>query len=195
MGHKPTPYEVFTKTHGVFDAESGSSQWSNTKSERVHVIFLTHVFFILLLLSIHYFAIYNGFFFQAEYRALLDEHPTRDPNQMWLDAVNNVEAGTKKKSNKSLFIGSASQIIYPSEPINYPSCESELKAALEEKFKELEARQQTFNARLEEAVRTGNDLNAYEIYQRLSNQIYVERECFRKLLNDYNIQVPFPPNQ
>ena len=47
MGQKPTPYEVFTKTHGVFDAESGNcSQWTNTKAEKVHVILL-HTFNLL----------------------------------------------------------------------------------------------------------------------------------------------------
>ena len=38
-GQKLTPYEIFTRTHGVFDTEYGDcSQWTNTKSEKVDVI-------------------------------------------------------------------------------------------------------------------------------------------------------------
>ena len=49
----------------------------------------------------------------------MEEHPTRDPSQNWLDAVKNVESGSNKKNKKrkEVFgVGSASQIIYPSEP-------------------------------------------------------------------------------
>ncbi|CAO2835178.1 unnamed protein product [Amaranthus hypochondriacus] len=172
MGQKPTPYEVFTKTHGVFDAESGNcSQWTNTKAEKVH----------------------------AEYRALQEEHPTEDPNQIWLDAVNNIDHG-KKKKNKIVFgLGSASQYMYPQEPPRTPTSQPDFLAIIEEKFKELEERQKEFNDRLEEAFQNRflNAATASEIHRTLSNQVVVERECYQNLLRRNNMYqcFPQPPNQ
>ena len=59
-----------------------------------------------------------------EYRSLIEQHPTRDPSQIWLDAIKNVENGSNKKNKKTkevFGVGSASQIIYPPEPADIPA--------------------------------------------------------------------------
>ena len=109
-----------------------------------------------------------------EYRALLDVHPTFDSSQFWFDVIKNVETGscTKRNKRREVFgVGSASQIIYPSEPTYNPSsqpAQPDYDAIIQQRFADLEARQMDFNNRLEEAVRMENAQTAYENHQRLT---------------------------
>ena len=86
-----------------------------------------------------------------EYRVLLDEHPICDPSQIWLDAIKNVDVGssTKKKKRREVFgVGSASQIIYPSEPTDNSSshpAQPDYDAIIQQRFADLEVRQTEFN--------------------------------------------------
>ena len=48
-GQRPTPYEIFTRTHGVFDNDTGDcSQWTNSKSQKVNVIIIKLVYLFIL---------------------------------------------------------------------------------------------------------------------------------------------------
>ena len=93
-----------------------------------------------------------------EYRSLMEEHPTRDPSQIWLDAIQNVESGSNKKNKKAkryFGFGSASQIIYPPEPTDIPSsqpAQPDYDAIIQKRFADLEARQMEFNNQLWEAI-------------------------------------------
>ena len=135
-----------------------------------------------------------------EYRSLMEEHPTRDPSQIWLDAIKNVESGSNKKNKKSkevFGVGSASQIIYPPEPTDIPSsqpAQPDYDAIIQQRFADLEARQMEFNNQLWEAIRRGNAQTAYEYHQRMTEQIAREREQFMKFLEShFNLNQPPPP--
>ena len=135
----------------------------------------------------------------------MEEHPTRDPSQIWLDAIKNVESRSSKKNKKSkeaFGVGSASQIIYLPEPTDIPSsqpAQPDYDAIIQQRFADLEARQMEFNYRLWEAVRMGNAQTAYETHQRLTEQIQRERELFLKFIqshfNLYQSPPPPPPNE
>ena len=136
---------------------------------------------ILCLFVIDFFVLLKD-----EYRALMEKHPTRDPSQIWLDAIKNVESRSSKKNKKSkevFGVGSASQIIYSPEPTDIPSsqpAQPDYDAIIQQRFVDLEARQMEFNNQLWEAIRRGNAQTAYETHQRLTEQITRERELFLK---------------
>ena len=104
----------------------------------------------------------------------MEEHPTRDPSKVWLDAIKNVESGSNKKYKKSkevFGVGSASQIIYPPEPMDIPSsqpAQPDYDAIIQQRFADLEARQMEFNNQLWEAIQRGNAQTAYENHQRMT---------------------------
>ncbi|XP_057517114.1 uncharacterized protein LOC130798229 [Amaranthus tricolor] len=171
QGQRPTAYEIFTRTHGVFDNDTGdcsqwtNSKWTNSKSQKVN----------------------------DEYRSLMEENPTRDPSKVWLDAIKNVESGSNKKYKKSkevFGVGSASQIIYPPEPTEISSsqpAQPDYDAIIQQRFADLEARQMEFNNQLWEAIRRGNAQTAYEYHQRMTEQLAREREQFMKFLESIKV--------
>ena len=129
---------------------------------------------------------------KGEYRVLMEEHPTRDPSQIWLDAIKKsgkrVKHKKQKKIKKVFGVGSASQIIYPLEPTDILSsqpAQPDYDAIIQQRFADLEARQIEFNNRLWEAVRMENAQTAYETHQRLTEQIQREREFFLKFIQSH----------
>lgn len=37
-GSRPPSYEVFVKTHGLIDDETGIAKWTNDKAKKIHVM-------------------------------------------------------------------------------------------------------------------------------------------------------------
>lgn len=96
----------------------------------------------------------------------------------------------KWKTGEVFGVGSASQTIYPSGPIDIQSSQPlqlspDYDATIQRWFAEIEERQATLNNWLIERMRRGNTQNVIETYNNLMTQLAQNREYFMGFIQSH----------